>query len=302
MTPETALALAGSAALALAVGWAAWAFGWLVTSEREDATGTDDSGRDHRAALRAGSLAYRWFEPLVDELAVLNVGRFPQLVTRLDAALPLTSPLPWMGAGFLAVKQVEGVMAFFAGFALGLIAFDAPIALFLGLLATAVTPYVVVRGVLAKAERYRITIRNRLPYTIDLMALMVESGATIRECLATARVENAGHPIGDELMRVWVLIDNGRPQADALRAMADRVGQSDVTELVNTVNAASERGFELRDVLRRMAEVLRTRRVQYMEQESERAKVQITWPGMVIMVACLLIVVAVFVLPAVGSK
>ncbi len=38
--------------------------------------------------------------------------------------------------------------------------------------------------------------------------------------------------------------------------------------------------------------------MQQLEQASERAKVNITFPGMIIMAGCLLIVLALFLLPA----
>lgn len=300
--PTGVFLLLGTVLMGAAAAWAGVMVGRLVTADRNDAARPSDLDRARRVALREGSKPYKWFEPLIDELTPFAARKFPRVVESLDKALPLVSPLPWAGAEFLATKMVEGALAFFAGAFLGAVLLGEEAAPVFGLLAAVVTPRVVVRGVLAKADEYRVAVRDRLPFVIDLMALMMASGATIRECLASALRENAGHPIGDELNRVWVLMDTGSSQAQALRAMADRVTEPDLTELVNTVVSAADRGFELRDVLQRMAEVLRVRRVQYLERESERAKVMITWPGLVVMVACLLIVTAVFVVPATGAR
>lgn len=295
---SAAFTLLGTAAMGLAVAWFAASLLRIATADRGDEHRADPLELRRREILR-GSKTYLWFEPLVDELAVFAARRFPVTVEKLNRGLPLVNPLPWTGEEFVAVKMVEGMGAFFAGAFLGHVLFGEVIAPFVGVFAAVFTPRIVVNGLLKKADRYRATVRNRLPFVVDLVSLMVLSGATLRACLKTATAENRGHPLGEELARVWVGMDNGLSQADALRAMADRVNEPDLTEVATVLIAADEKGGkELPAMLDRMAAVLRTRRVQYMERDSERAKVMITWPGMVIMIACLLIVAAVFVLPA----
>ena len=295
---SAAFTLLGTAAMGLAVAWFAASLLRIATADRGDEHRADPLELRRREILR-GSKTYLWFEPLVDELAVFAARRFPVTVEKLNRSLPLVNSLPWTGEEFVAVKMVEGMGAFFAGAFLGHVLFGEVIAPFVGVFAAVFTPRIVVNGLLKKADRYRATVRNRLPFVVDLVSLMVLSGATLRACLKTATAENRGHPLGEELARVWVGMDNGLSQADALRAMADRVNEPDLTEVATVLIAADEKGGkELPAMLDRMAAVLRTRRVQYMERDSERAKVMITWPGMVIMIACLLIVAAVFVLPA----
>ena len=87
------------------------------------------------------------------------------------------------------------------------------------------------------------------------------------------------------------------PQDEALRRMADLLNDQDVNELVYTLTATGQTSG-LRDILRAMSGPMRVRRVQQLEQASERAKVNITFPGMIIMAGCLLIVLALFLLPA----
>jgi hypothetical protein len=82
--------------------------------------------------------------------------------------------------------------------------------------------------------------------------------------------------------------------------MAEMIDDQDVNELVFTLTATGQTSG-LRDILRSMSAPMRTRRVQQLEQASERAKVNITFPGMIVMVGCLLIVLAIFVLPAGGG-
>jgi pilus assembly protein TadC len=79
--------------------------------------------------------------------------------------------------------------------------------------------------------------------------------------------------------------------------MAVRLDDVDVNELVFCINTADESTGKLKDALRDLAEQMRTRRVQWLERAAEEAKVQITWPGFLIMLACLLIVAAPLLLP-----
>lgn len=302
LTPTAAFTLFGTVLMGVAVGWGAFAVLRVVYADRDDGR-RGELERTRRVKLREGSQAYKWFEPLVDELAAKAARSQATTVANLDRALPLVSPLPWTGAEFLATKWVEGGAAFFAGTFLGHVLFGEIAAPFVGLMLAFVTPRLVVSGVIKKAERYRVAVRNRLPYFIDLISLMVLSGASLRSCLQTAMEENKNHPLGDELARVWVLIDNGRPMPEALQTLSDRLNEPDTTEVATVLIAAQEKGGkELPALLARMAEVLRVRRVQYMEKESERAKVLITWPGLIVMVACLVIVASVFILPAAGAK
>src|SRR5262245_20474547 len=61
----------GSLLWALAVGWFCWQIMAIVTYPRERLGTTHPFELQRRADLRAGNPIYRWFEPLVEELAAL---------------------------------------------------------------------------------------------------------------------------------------------------------------------------------------------------------------------------------------
>src|SRR5262245_882346 len=87
-------------------------------------------------------------------------------------------------------------------------------------------------------------------------------------------------------------------RAEALAEMARRLGDPDTRDLVQAINTSEDRGTALESTLRDMSEQMRQRKVQWMEKAAEEAKVHITWPAMVVMVACLIIVVAPMLLAA----
>jgi tight adherence protein C len=61
-------------------------------------------------------------------------------------------------------------------------------------------------------------------------------------------------------------------------------------------------GTPLADTMRTQAEQIRLKRSQWAEKAAEESKVALVFPAMIIMVACLAIVVAPFILGALYTK
>jgi tight adherence protein C len=284
-----------------------WFFLWLTTlatQPRNDELLTPGE-RSHRQALRARSSAYRWFEPLVDRLAkwqrsFLSERWLKTLQHNLDFVEPESN---WRAGEYLAVREVEGIMlipaVWIGTYAVAGIELAWPLAIVGYFLLGPVLAYYS----LASQAKYRLDrIRARLPFAIDLIALMLESGSILRECLERAAEENRGHPLGEELDRVCASIRRGSTQADALREMGRRLDDGIIHEVVFAINSAEDSSGEVKEALRNLAEQVRTRRIQWLERAAEEAKVQITWPGLLIMIACLLIVVAPIWLAGMGRR
>jgi tight adherence protein C len=299
MEPGMLLMVACGAA-ALAGATLGWEVARQVTQDRLDYL-REEPERRRRTRLREGSNIHRWFEPTIDALAWLNRKLWPEWMDRLAQGLELVEPLPWRPEEYLAVKQVECVPAFFAGCVVGYLLVGPVMAPLVGTLLYAFAPMLVARGVQTRARRHRVLVRNRLPFVIDLMALMLEAGATSLACLERVAQENRGHPVGQEFGRVWSNIEAGMTRAEALAEMSRRLDDPDVRDLVQAINTSEDRGTALESTLRDMSEQMRQRKVQWMEKAAEEAKVHITWPAMVVMVACLIIVVAPMLLAALDA-
>jgi Flp pilus assembly protein TadB len=295
--------LAASGCAALAVGWLSWEVALIMTSSRPDHL-VDPFEVERRKILREQARFYRWFEPIVDQLAAWNLRWFPRQLDQVQRDLELLEPqLPWRAAEFLAVKELESLQTVCVGWLPGYIMFGPVGALFFAALVLFITPLLAIQGLAKKSTRYRAKLRLRLPFVVDLLALMLESGSIIRECLEKAAAENEGSPLGIELRRVFTQMERGIALADALTAMADRLcDEPDVCELVLLINTAEERGTSLRHLLTDLSERMRNRRIQLLEQAAEEAKVHITWPALLIMVACLLIMAAPLVLQALAGQ
>lgn len=303
METDLTLLVLGSIVIAALVTLVGYWLTAMAFADRIDHALISPLERSRRNRLRQLSTTYRWFEPMVDSLAEFDGTNFPKTGPKLQQSLELLDPsTPWKADEFVAVKQLESVLVFVPSLAIAWLLLDDWVAVFPALLIAGLTPWVVVRGVHKRAKQYLRQYKARLPYVVDLMALMLESGDIFRETMLKAAHENVGHPLGQEFHRVSEMIGRGERQADALRTMARRLEDPDVGELVFTINTAVERGTELREAMRDMAEQMRIRRIQYLERAAEEAKVHITWPALLVMVACLLIVAAPLVLQAVAGN
>jgi tight adherence protein C len=146
-----------------------------------------------------------------------------------------------------------------------------------------------------------VVCKRRLPFAVDLMALMMEAGAGFQDALRTAVTENSKHPLGEELSLVLRQSDLGEQRSKALESFQQRIADPDVRELVAAINRGEELGTPLSSILRTQADQMRLKRSQWGEKAAAEAQVSMTFPSMLIMIACLLLVLGPFVLPAISQ-
>ena len=273
-----------------AVAAAAGAVLLTVVGGTDETTAVENA---RRASLRTRSFTYRWFEPTVRTLAEVYRRHAAKTLDRLRHHLAILDETGWEAEELLAVKQVEAVLIGGIAAVGGALVFGPQAAVLLGCAAVVLFPLLAVHTYKTQAEARVAQVRGRLPFAMDLMALLLEAGAgTLRECFERVGEEHRGQPLGDEIRRTLFGVEKGVNTADMLAAMDRRLADPDVKEVVQAITTAEERGIALKDALRGLADRMRQRKVQWMEKSAEQAKVKITGPAMVTMVACLLIVVA----------
>jgi Flp pilus assembly protein TadB len=259
------------------------------------------SEADRRSALRAKSFTFRWFEPTVLTLAGVYQAYAPKLVARLQHHLEVLDEPHWRADELLAAKQIDSVLVATVGAVGGAVVFGPELGVVLGVLLVGLFPLLAAHSFKKKAAARVNEVRARLPFAMDLMALLLEAGAgTLRECFERVGDEHHGQPLGDEIRRTLYGVEKGADTGDMLKAMDRRLADPDVKEIVQAITTAEDRGIALKDALRGLADRMRQRKVQWMEKSAEQAKVKITGPAMVTMVACLITVVAPLVLNMFG--
>ena len=292
--------LLASGVAALAMALFCWQLVAVLTYPRERLGDTHPFELQRREELRTRNFVYRWFEPLVDEIATFLGSRQRKLLDALQKNLTASrEKLPWRPEEFLATKCLEavcvGAMLFVMLFAAGWTTSSVVI----GMVVAGGYAVLMPKMIRDRGKRRLSRVRVRLPFAVDLIALMMEAGGGFQECLQTAVVENGNHPLTEEMAEVLRQISLGRPRKEALLAMQERLQDPDINELVFAINKGEELGTPLSAILRDQAEQMRIKRSQRGEKAAAEAQVNIVFPGMVVMIACLLVVIAPIVLPAV---
>ena len=290
--------LAGSGLMAGAVSYAAWTVMRIVTLPKSQLNRGDRFEVERLEQVRAGNSVFRWFEPIVNELTGFydpHSERMRQLRRHLKLS---DEKVPWTPSEFLATKNIEAVLSGAAVFLFVMPTGFTSFAALLGLLLLFGYTWLAEQSVVSKSKRKMKAIRLRMPFAIDQIALMMQAGAEFEGSLETVTRDNVEHPLTIELSEVLRQVSLGRPRAQALRDFRNRLEDKDVSELVFAINKGEELGTPLSSILREQADQMRLKRSQWAEQAASEAEVQMVFPGMIVMIACLLVIMAPILLPA----
>ena len=136
-------------------------------------------------------------------------------------------------------------------------------------------------------KKRHTSIMRALPNVLDLLTLSVESGRDLVTSLRDIINRRPMDDLGEELLFTFQEIQLGRKRSDALRGMARRVRQVDLTATVNSIVQAEELGVSIAQLLRIQGDTQRAKRFAMAEKQANEAPVKIIIP------------VVLFILPAV---
>ena len=119
----------------------------------------------------------------------------------------------------------------------------------------AVTPYVLV---LRSVTRRRVAFDEQFPDVLDLIAASLESGASLPHALQLV-VDEADQPTADEFRRVLAATRVGTTLPEALAALSERLGSTDVDWTVRAITVQQRTGGKLAEILRIVARTMRDR-------------------------------------------
>ena len=140
------------------------------------------------------------------------------------------------------------------------------------------------------ANRRVMRISRQVPYTIDLVALMMAAGSTFVEAIDTIIRDNPDDDLNQELSLVRAEIDFGAQRAAALKNMADRIPLESLRSVVGAVNQADVLGTPLSEILKLQSDMMRMHRSVRAEKLSASASLRILFPTMLILMAVMLFV------------
>jgi tight adherence protein C len=207
----------------------------------------------------------------------------------------------WTSREFLATKIVEGLLVGAAVFVLVSVTGVWQLAVLCGGGLALVYPYLCRQSLLRQSETRLQRQRVRLPFVIDQISLMMQAGAGFEESLRSIAAEDPDHPLTEELQIVLGDITAGRTRRDALSELKERIPDREFGELFFSIIKGEELGTPLSTILSEQADQMRIKRSQWGEKAAAEAEVQIVFPGMLVMIACLIVVLGPIMLPAVTN-
>jgi tight adherence protein C len=146
----------------------------------------------------------------------------------------------------------------------------------------------------SRGKRRKASITRTLPDALDLLVVCVEAGLGINQGLA--RVSQEFQTKSPALAIEFGLVGHetraGKTTTEALRAMSDRVGVSDLSSLVALLVQTERFGTSVANALRVHADAMRIRRMQYAEERAQKATLKLILPSTMIFAALLLIFLA----------
>jgi tight adherence protein C len=141
----------------------------------------------------------------------------------------------------------------------------------------------------------RLMLRRRelfktLPFYLDIITLCVEAGLNLQGAIQQAVVKGPKGVLRDEFQRVLRDVRAGKPRAEALRNMAQRLNEPAVGNFTIAVIQAESMGMSLGPVLRAQADQRRTERFLRAEKLAMEAPVKLLFPLIAFIFPCTFIV------------
>jgi tight adherence protein C len=153
----------------------------------------------------------------------------------------------------------------------------------------------------ARKNRH-LSIMRSLPFVLDILTLSVEAGMDFMSALRRNCERSKTDALNEELIRMTYEVQMGTPRRTALRNMAERVGQPDLTGVVHALVQADELGVSIGSILRIQSEQLRSRRFDRAERLAGEAPVKMLGPLMLcIFPAVFIILIGPILMQSAGS-
>lgn len=121
-------------------------------------------------------------------------------------------------------------------------------------------------------------IFRELPFYLDIIVLAIEAGTNFTGGLTQAVGKAQDGPLRQEFSRVLRDVRAGKPRAEALRDLSERVSGDGINGVVSSIIQAERTGSSLGPVLKAQAEQLRTARFLKAEKMAMEAPVKLLGP------------------------
>lgn len=247
--------------------------------------------------LRRHDLFYRLFQPLILILARVNRTMFRESLPNIQREIQAAGlPRSWLAEEYLGRVELIalGLTPLFAYLLVGV--FGVMNGLLLATLSSMGTVWVLRYRLSRQADARLRMIKQRMPFLLDLLTLLMESGASLLSALSQAVSEFQGHPVAQEFGRVLTDMSLGKTRIEAFYGMRDRLRDEEITSIIGSIIQGEQLGTPLAKIFRAQADVLRIRRTQRAELVAGEAGVNMLFPGLLVMLSTVLLILGPFLM------
>ncbi len=128
-------------------------------------------------------------------------------------------------------------------------------------------------------------ISKQLPYTLDLIALMMGAGSTFNEAVGTIIRDQPEDELNQELKMVLAQIDLGTSRSEALALLGVRIPLDALRSVIGAANQAQVLGTPLSTIFKSQSDMMRMYRSVRAEKLSASASLRLMFPNVLILVA-----------------
>jgi tight adherence protein C len=286
----------GSLATGVAIGVLAW---WILCAlASEDLEQADEWRYDvsRMNALRRSDLLYRLFSPAIQILARLNRAALQERLRGIEREIQAAGISRfWLPEEYLARAELIALLLLPAYMAV-CVAYMGPSGAFSALLCSGLTVWFLRRSLRRRAIDRLVAIKRRLPFLLDLLTLLMEAGANFHQALRQGVREFAGQEVAVEFARVLTDINMGKTRIEAFDSLRRRLNDDEINGIIGSIVQSEQLGTPLSDIFRTQADVLRLKRSQRAETIAGEAGVKMLLPGVLVMMATVIIILGPFVL------
>jgi len=143
-------------------------------------------------------------------------------------------------------------------------------------------------------DKRREELRRTLPDALDLLTISVEAGLGLDQAIQYVARELAitHKDLSEELALVNLEIRAGKHRSEALRNLAERTGEREISKLVATLIQTDKFGTSMAESLRTHSDFMRVRRRQQAEERAGKVGVKLVFPIFFCILPAMLLVAA----------
>lgn len=247
-------------------------------------------------ALRRHDLLYRLFGPAIQILARLNRAAWQDRLRGVEREIQAAGISRfWLPEEYLARAELIALLLLPLYVAMG-VAYMGPAGAVSAVLCSGLTVWFLRRALRRRAIERLVAIKRRLPFLLDLLTLLMEAGANFHQALRQGVREFGGQEVAVEFARVLTDINMGKTRLEAFDSLRRRLNDDEINGIIGAIIQSEQLGTPLSDIFRTQADVLRLKRSQRAEMLAGEAGVKMLLPGVLVMIATVIIILGPFVL------